>query len=377
MRLAALACTLVACGRFSFTPVDGVNGDGGASSGSADALGTGIDGATDRPNRVFVTRGTTTGALGGVDGADAICAATAASAGLPGTFIALLSDLTHDARQRLSGSRGWIRTGDDVPVADRSDALFGNGVMFNPIDRDENGISLGPPTLTTFAWIGATTIGGSVENCQEWTLANGAFTMHGRIGGAMTEVLTPFNVYTFSCGNQAALTCFEIGHDYPVSPVMGSGRIAFMATASVHGGGLAQLDGQCQSEASAAGLAGTYLAAVAAQGTTIASRFPNGVGWRRPDGTQIAATSTAMFDGTEPLSFINQYADGTYVNDAIYIRTGGDPLVAGSNASTCNSWTSTSGSNMSYGNKIASADLQWSVAQAGCVASMHTICLQQ
>jgi hypothetical protein len=51
--------------------------------------------------------------------ADAICAARATEANLPGTYVAWLSTSTRQARDRLAGARGWVRV-DGRPVADGS-----------------------------------------------------------------------------------------------------------------------------------------------------------------------------------------------------------------------------------------------------------------
>lgn len=372
---ALLACAAVACGRVGFEPsgTGGTDGDGGGS-GTADARGNGIDGANDRPNVAFVTSATTTGAFGGIAGGDAMCATAATSAGLPGEFVALLSITGSLAWDRLGTSRGWIRT-DGVPVADTIDDLIA-GVMFNPLDRDETGARV---TTTTSAWTGTTSTPAiAQEKCADWTTSSG-FGNSGYIGGAMPELVVPLNVYITTCADLYALLCFEIGHDVVVGPNPTSGnRLAFLATSAMHGGGVGALDSQCQSEATAAGLPGTYLAAVAAQGVTIASRFGAGTPWARPDGTVIAPTTAAMFDGTDPDSFINQLADGTYAGAAnTTVRTGELPLVPGTSNSTCNSWTSTSNSNGRTGRRIARSASMWGIYSTICTASMYTHCLQE
>lgn len=52
--------------------------------------------------------------LGGVGGADAICAAEAAAAGLEGTFLAWLSDATHSPKDRPPQSTGPYVLPDDT-----------------------------------------------------------------------------------------------------------------------------------------------------------------------------------------------------------------------------------------------------------------------
>ncbi len=368
---ALLACAAVACGRVGFEP-GGTSGDGGGS-GTSDARGNGIDGANDRPNVAFVTSATTTGAFGGIAGGDAMCASAATKVGLPGEFVALLSTTGALAWDRLGTSRGWIRT-DGVPVADTIDDLIA-GVMFNPLDRDEAGARV---TTTTSAWTGTTSTGAvAQEKCADWTTTSG-FGNSGYIGGAMPELVVPLNVYITTCADLYALLCFEIGHDVTVGPNPTSGnRLAFLATSAMHGGGVGALDSQCQSEATAAGLPGTYLAAVASQGVTIASRFGAGAPWARPDGTVIAPTTTALFDGSDPDSFVNQLADGTYAGGSTVVRTGGSPLVTGASNSTCNSWTSIGNANSLSGRRIARSSSMWALYSSPCGASQSTLCLQE
>ena len=55
--------------------------------------------------------------LGGLAGADAICAARANAAGLPGTFKAFLGSLNANAWARLAGARGFARV-DGKPFGD-------------------------------------------------------------------------------------------------------------------------------------------------------------------------------------------------------------------------------------------------------------------
>jgi hypothetical protein len=367
----------VSCGRVGFAPISGAPGDvidgdaGGDGFVRRDALGTGIDGATDRPNVAFVTSATTTGAMGGVAGADALCMTAASNAGLPGTFIAFLSSQAQAASDRLVGSRGWVRTGDAAPIADTAESMTA-GAIFNGLDRDEHGTKL----AARYVWAGATTVGGSVTNCSEWT-GTSLWGNYGFLGGAMPELMRPWDVYTFGCSGQASLMCFEIGHAVPVTPAVAAGlRLAFIAPLAPNGGGLTALDMQCQMEATNAGRTGTFLAAVAAQAASAASRFTAGAGWARPDGTAISMTSAGLLDGSDPLSFVNQLADGSYITAPGLVRTGGPPNVNGSSNNTCNSWTSTSNSNAQAGGKTTLASTMWSLVSFPCGSTAYTMCLQ-
>ena len=74
--------------------------------------------------------------FGGLAAADTFCQARAKSLGLGGTFIAMLSTSTVNMRDRLAGSRGWVRL-DGVSVLDQPST--GWTLQVNPIDVDETG----------------------------------------------------------------------------------------------------------------------------------------------------------------------------------------------------------------------------------------------
>src|SRR5690606_988458 len=103
----------IACGADQSCPrglecIEGICG-GPASGGGGDPDAGAADAALPT-NIVFVTSTQHVAQdLGGLEGADRICADRAAAAGLPGTYVAWLSTRTVDARDRLAGARGWVR----------------------------------------------------------------------------------------------------------------------------------------------------------------------------------------------------------------------------------------------------------------------------
>src|SRR5437016_3989404 len=156
MRLAAALVLASACGDSASAPRDA----------PADIA---VDSAPP-PNRMFATRDTFAGALGGLAGADATCTAAAAAAGLGGTFVALLSTSTTNAIDRLTAARGWARV-DGVPFADMPAAIFPSTfcdacdelVLAPPLDEYGNAVS-------GYAWTGTTSRGTSNGNaCADWT----------------------------------------------------------------------------------------------------------------------------------------------------------------------------------------------------------------
>jgi hypothetical protein len=282
--LFALFVFAAGCGRLDF-------GEWSRSDASDDSSD-----AAPRANRAFVARDRVPANLGGLTGADATCAAAAAAAGLDGMFIAVLSTSTTNAGDRLNGSRGWVRV-DGTPIVDTADAMFHPMLQpyptgeLNPIAFDEYGHAIPSPLDV---WTGTTSSGTydvAFAACGDWT-TNASQTV--TVGEADYSADT-FDGAPYNCSLTARLYCFEVGKSVTVSPVSIDGRIAFLSTAAGLGGGLGALDALCQSDAMAANLPGTYLAAAATTTTTISSRFTiDARPWRRVDGTYVADGS-AMF----------------------------------------------------------------------------------
>jgi hypothetical protein len=120
---------------------------------------------------------------------------------------------------------------------------------------------------------------------------------------------------------------------------------------------------------------------------SVASRFTAATPWVRVDGTVVADTGPALFDGTELRSFINEHADGTYVADVDLQGTtltgAPSPTVSGSVSSTCNDWTSTTNGapNLGFVGRVVSSEL-WGNVGLGpstgfCTTTTYSLlCLQ-
>ncbi len=120
--------------------------------------------------RVFVTSTMHTGNLGGLAGADAVCAARATLLG--GTWVAWLSTSAIDAKDRLPANGGpWVRTGDGSKVADDIADLT-DGTLDDEILNDETGIQpVGSDEVFTGTLANGTRAG---TTCADWTSASGA-----------------------------------------------------------------------------------------------------------------------------------------------------------------------------------------------------------
>jgi hypothetical protein len=134
---------------------------------------------------VFITSGTTTGNIGGLNGADQKCQSEADAAGLSGLFVAFLSTSSVDARDRIPDAK-YLRVDKTVVADSRSDLL--DGSLDAPINVTATGAVL---TSTVRPWTGTNQSGTSTGNtCQNWTT------------GAQGECSTP--LYTARSGEGTA-----------------------------------------------------------------------------------------------------------------------------------------------------------------------------
>lgn len=338
-----------------------------------DANGSSDDdvGASDAfvaPNRVFVDTGTYSGSLGGLAGADSICATAATNAGLAGTFIALLSTSNVNARDRLAGSRGWTLV-DGTPIADTVESLFDQHALFNPIR-----LTAGGAPRVAAPWSGSSVNGKtSTATCLDWT--DGSFSEQGTSGDASSPRL---GGYTTSCNNQWSLYCFETGRVAFVAPPPRTGRVAFVSRYKRSSpDNIGTLDSVCQSEAAAAGLSGTFLVALTTSTASIASRFPADTRpWIRPDGTIVAKPTAALFQATLS-SFVNQFADGQYVfEEAMWTGVSTSAEQTTGIDATCNDWSTAGATQSTAGAPDHANSNFWMGMGASCNNPYHVLCLE-
>ena len=364
MTIAAVIAA-AACGRIGFESIGAVTTDGGDGDG---------DGSTGGPaNRIFVTSTRITGGFGGLTGADGLCQDLATAATLDGTFIALLSSDATSARDRLAGSAGWVRV-DGLPVASTANDWMMANAMLNPISLDENGAVV---PVGDDVWTGTNIDGvGGLRDCLDWTIASNSEL--GVIGNPLSSVGQGFESGLPSCDVPARLYCAQVGRVATVSPASADGRLAFITSSTRTGtGGRDELDAMCQGEAEVAGLAGTFLAAVATTTASIASRFPDdGRPWMRVDGTRVAG-ATELFGGSLA-SFVNQDASGLYYTTTRVTWTGAtSPTVVGTATSTCNNWLGTAGNGSMGFSGIADPALFWNGGTWACDNAFgRVLCLE-
>jgi len=164
--------------------------------------------------RVFVTSVKGSGDLStwpdaggetGIAAGDAICQARAAAAGLakPESFVAWLSDSTHDARDRLTLDGPWTRI-DGVPVANDLVGLIG-GHLFTAITIDEYGNN--DSSMRT--WTGTTQEGTYTgESCASWS--SDSDLAHGTLGRKFRSDADWTQYSSSTCDYQwGAIYCFS------------------------------------------------------------------------------------------------------------------------------------------------------------------------
>jgi len=365
------------------------------TTGNSCTLTPGTDGAVAKvrtlaANYAFVSSTKFTGNLGGVAGADAKCAGLAKNEGLPGTYVAWVSDGTVAAKDRpgLAAARGFVRV-DGKPFAD---AVTGpgpdllEGQIFLPIGLDEKGVAF---DKTAFVYTGTTPSGtASASTCASWTSAAGET---GTAGSALAGSVGWTSLTVETCSKNGHLYCLGKDNAVAVKPTArpAASRIAFVSAAPFvpDVNGVATADAQCAAEATAALLPGTFKALLATSTASGPSRFqllPAKGGWyRRDDVAVVLAPNALNAPDAVPGAPLTQRADGTYATTAasVEVWTGmnqGPNKAATSTASTCLDWTSAVGTDTgTAGAASLATDRFWKNPNDGCAAARHLYCLQE
>ena len=213
-RIAALTLMLlfVACGDDSSGGQAGRGGSGGqaGSSGAGGHAGTGgtigSGGAGGRAEtgsrRIFVTSTVQTANLGGISGADMLCATQARDAGLVGSFRAWLSTTTSPVVDRTDPTGGPFRRIDGVVVAENWNDLL-DGTIGAPINLDAEGMARGGDVWTGTLADGTSYLG---DDCAGFTSDVSGIGLCGAsasTSATWTENITP------ACSTPLRLYCVE------------------------------------------------------------------------------------------------------------------------------------------------------------------------
>jgi hypothetical protein len=338
------------------------------------------------PNIAFVTSTTHTGNLGGLAGADAICQARASAVGLAGTYRAWLSTSATNAATRFGAASGWVRV-DNKPFANTISDLTAGRVLY-PLSINERGGS----ELGSTVWTG-TGASGSLAGtaCTDWTDGTST-TISGVIGFPEYATSGWTQNGGATCQNTQHLYCLGVNWTATVAaPAAPTARRAFVTNAPwIPSGGLAGADALCASEASAAGLTGTYRALLATTGATAASRFSTtGTPWARVDNVLLASTAAGFLGSAAagPPTFwdaaLNVTAAGTYRFDRTW--AGAASVQTAGTGTSCSGWSTVA--NTAFASVGLSASTRTATAFANyttsgsittCDVTTHPImCLQQ
>ena len=180
-------------------------GDGcGSPSSDAPESDPPVPAATPTVKRVFVTSTAYSGALGGLQSADAQCQSRAIAHGLSGVFHAWLSDATTSAYDRIADVGPWYTASNELAFATKTDL---RGAPRSPL-LDELG---GYPEVSGAkgAWSGSDAAGvASGRDCDGWT--NATATAQGTTGTALGSDATWGGGSTpLRCDGTAPLICFQ------------------------------------------------------------------------------------------------------------------------------------------------------------------------
>lgn len=329
------------------------------------------------PNFVFATSISVSAAMGGLGGADSICAQRALAGGLAGTFKAWLSTSTTSAISRLGSASGWVRP-DGLPFANSQADLVAGRILY-PLRLDEFGTDVFATKAFT-STLGEGTLNGGVSTCSDWTSTIDQIPA----GAGLTSLSTTgWTTGAFApCGSQQRLYCF--GVDAPASvkaTAPAQLRRAFVTTATwTPGGGIGSADAVCANEAFAANLSGTYLALLTPQGVSAATRFNvMGAPWVRVDDVSLSPTANSFFidpfwKATLNVTPARAYGSATTWSGSTNL------LFQGAPSNTCQNWTSASVNDSANAGVMNDSEVSHAFGGAGtfdCSNAMRLMCLEQ
>lgn len=136
-------------------------------------------------HKIFMTTASYTGNLGGLAGADAKCAAAATAGGQTGTFVALLSTTSVNARDRYTGASDPIyNTNNDLIAVNQSDLWDGTLLASTNYDEYSNpGPSVGSVSIWSQSLAGGTYgLSSNGNNCSDWTNGTSSASLSGLNG---------------------------------------------------------------------------------------------------------------------------------------------------------------------------------------------------
>jgi hypothetical protein len=152
--------------------------------------------------RVFTTSTAQNGNLGGIAGANAICAARASAASLSGTYRAWIGDGTGDPSANFTKTSSYVLV-DGATLVSPTYADLTDGNLDHAIDQDEFGNTI---TTNKFTWTNVSISGTAGGNhCGSWTATTGS----GGVGSLVTATNWTSTSTVAACNTNRRLYCFE------------------------------------------------------------------------------------------------------------------------------------------------------------------------
>ncbi|MBK7859604.1 MAG: choice-of-anchor D domain-containing protein [Archangiaceae bacterium] len=333
-------------------------------------------------NYMFISSTLHTGKLGGFTGANSMCQALAADAGLPGTFIALLGRWDGNLAQGtpvfdwnpMNGKRGWVRV-DGKPFGDSTASLDQQQWVYPPL-LDERGRHV----TDVGAWTGLEFFGGRMrspagccpDTCgptastpgADWT--DDAPSKSGRFGNPSERWLAGSSP-TVSCDAMRHLYCFDTTLNEPqVTPRAPPGaRRGFLSSPLPGDKNRTAIDQFCTSEAAALGFDAGFRALRGEIGAAPLDGHDLDAGpWYQPNGV-------ALFDPAASISSLGLAARTPTVMTWLGAPR---PDVVGTPVSTCQGWHADGG--LQNGDVWFTSSAGVSVGPTFC-GSYPVICLER
>jgi hypothetical protein len=315
-------------------------------------------------NLVFVSSATLATTLGSAAAYDTQCNQLASAAGINNAagnnFNAWISSTTSNALTRLgTAPSGWIRMDGRVWASNRQ-SLLGQAIL-NPVRFDENGVERDVNVMTATYSDGSTS---TTQTCNDWTTTSSAVGL--LLGGSMggPDAWSSDTGSTCGGGPQRVL-CIMKQFNTTVTPASFAGKRVWLSNNPFSTATGATPDSVCNGDRPAGVPSGAALIArTTASGASLLGMSQMYV---RPDGQEVG-TGAEMIARLQR-GGIWQAGNGTYVTTNNFVWTGSTAIdQAGTAASTCSNWTSTSG-NGQVAYHVRARTWFWSFTSIACNAT--------
>jgi hypothetical protein len=307
-------------------------------------------------NLVFASSATFLGNLGSAAAYQTQCNKLATDAGINNStndaYIAWMAASNYDPRTLLSASRGWVRL-DLLPWIDDMAVTLTSGAVYYPVAYDENGQRVIDYTLSGMSSTGALYTG---YNCNDWSdVTLKAARSHTHVGARGW----PYGRNMALCNTASRILCVMKGMSTPVTVTPVSGKKIYLTkSAWVPGGGVADADAKCMTDAPAS--VTSAKAILVASTRALADVLGATTVYVRPDGIRVGSGGeiAQAMNATAPISIestVTQNGAGAYVdpNTAQDVWTGLSR--AGSvDKDTCRDWVSNASTDSGTGGTVAS-----------------------